>query len=325
MDRVVVVADNCTDRTASIARCAGAEVVERFDLVKRGKGYALDAGVQYLSQSPTEVVIIFDADCEAEPGLIDTLGSAVAGTGKPVQALYLMRLTPDSGAEAMVSVFAFLVKNWVRARALQAIHLPVLLTGSGMAFPWGTISTARLANGEIVEDLALGIALAKSGQGAEFLESPKVWSTLPDNSQAAVKQRTRWEHGYISSMFRFIPTLIAQSSMGKPNLAIVALDLIIPPLSLLVLLSGLSLATLFFFGLATQQWAPFLALIGIGTFAAFGIGVSWFCFAREIIPARMLLSIPRYVLCKIPIYTKFVSNRETTWIRTEREGESTGH
>src|SRR5262249_21997555 len=44
-DRVLVVADNCTDDTAAIARAAGAEVLERDDPRHRGKGFALDAGI----------------------------------------------------------------------------------------------------------------------------------------------------------------------------------------------------------------------------------------------------------------------------------------
>jgi cellulose synthase/poly-beta-1,6-N-acetylglucosamine synthase-like glycosyltransferase len=41
-DRLTVVADNCSDETAAIAATEGAEVITRRDLVRRGKGYALD-------------------------------------------------------------------------------------------------------------------------------------------------------------------------------------------------------------------------------------------------------------------------------------------
>src|ERR1700722_4751052 len=41
-DRLVVVADNCSDDTAAIAATEGAEVVVRTDFARRGKGYALD-------------------------------------------------------------------------------------------------------------------------------------------------------------------------------------------------------------------------------------------------------------------------------------------
>src|SRR5882762_5953063 len=37
----IVVADNCTDSTADVARDHGDSVLERFDEEKRGKGYAI--------------------------------------------------------------------------------------------------------------------------------------------------------------------------------------------------------------------------------------------------------------------------------------------
>src|SRR5258706_13105409 len=62
-DRLLVVADNCLDDTAAVARAGGAEVVERNDPTKWGKGYALDWGVRHLSSNPPEIIMIVDADC----------------------------------------------------------------------------------------------------------------------------------------------------------------------------------------------------------------------------------------------------------------------
>ena len=62
-DSMLVVADNCTDDTAAVASAGGAEVVERHDPDRRGKGYALDFGLQHLSSAPPEIVIMIDADC----------------------------------------------------------------------------------------------------------------------------------------------------------------------------------------------------------------------------------------------------------------------
>src|SRR5262249_14964254 len=67
-DRLLVVADNCTDDTADVARAEGAEVIERHDLSRLGKGYALDYGLRHLSFDPPEIVIAIDADCRVEPG-----------------------------------------------------------------------------------------------------------------------------------------------------------------------------------------------------------------------------------------------------------------
>ena len=321
-DRLVVVADNCTDETAPIARQAGAEVVERNDIHRRGKGFALDAGVRFLEQDPTDVVIVIDADCEADAGMMDELARAVDGTGRPIQALYLMGFAPHSGPEAMVSVFAFLVKNWVRARAQQRLSIPVLLTGSGMAFPWEILRQASLANDEIVEDLALGLKLTQQGFGPQFCESVKIWSQLPTNAGAAVSQRTRWEHGYLNTILHYVPRLVVQAFKGRFDLFLVALDLAVPPLSLLVLMSALACAVEFLLALATGTWLPFWILLGAGGLAALGIIVCWWRFARQLIPFKMLASIPRYVVGKIGIYRRFFGNRQTQWVRTERDGES---
>jgi cellulose synthase/poly-beta-1,6-N-acetylglucosamine synthase-like glycosyltransferase len=64
-DRLLVVADNCSDDTAAVAKAGGAEVVERNDPTKRGKGYALDWGVQHLSSAPPEIIIVVDADWQS--------------------------------------------------------------------------------------------------------------------------------------------------------------------------------------------------------------------------------------------------------------------
>jgi cellulose synthase/poly-beta-1,6-N-acetylglucosamine synthase-like glycosyltransferase len=62
-DRLVVIADNCTDDTAAVAKAAGAEVTERSDLTHVGKGYALDWGLKFLEADPPEIVVMIDADC----------------------------------------------------------------------------------------------------------------------------------------------------------------------------------------------------------------------------------------------------------------------
>src|SRR5689334_7809846 len=72
-DRVLVVADNCTDNTAAVGRAAGAEVVERFDTRLVGKGYALDFGIRHLAARAPDVVIVIDADCLIEADALDRL------------------------------------------------------------------------------------------------------------------------------------------------------------------------------------------------------------------------------------------------------------
>src|SRR5690606_5044606 len=62
-DRLLVIADNCEDNTASLARAAGATVLERTSEHERGKGFAISHGLKWLDADPPEVLIIVDADC----------------------------------------------------------------------------------------------------------------------------------------------------------------------------------------------------------------------------------------------------------------------
>ena len=120
-DRLLVVADNCSDTTAQVAAAAGAEVVERRDTQHRGKGYALDHGVRFLQADPPALVIVVDADCEVQAGSLDRLVHACALASRPVQALYLMQAPPGAGFKTRVAEFAWAVKN--HARPLGGLRL----------------------------------------------------------------------------------------------------------------------------------------------------------------------------------------------------------
>ena len=80
-----------------MALAHGAEVIERHDLSRPGKGYALDFGLAHLSAAPPGILIMIDADCRIVRGTIATLVKVCAETHRPTQALYLMRSPP--GAE----------------------------------------------------------------------------------------------------------------------------------------------------------------------------------------------------------------------------------
>lgn len=316
--RLLVVADNCSDDTARLARAAGASVTERHDLMQRGKGHALAHGRAVLAADAPEVVIVLDADCVPEPGALERLARAAAACRRPVQASYLFEPRPAASPMVQISGFAFLVKNLVRQAGLAWIGAPAVLTGSGMAFPWACFVEAPLATADIVEDLAIGVALARAGAAPRFDAGATIW-TAPAAAGATVAQRTRWEHGFVATARRVSgPLVIEGLRRGRPDLAWLGLHIAVPPLALLL---GLDLGAL---GLMAGLWAlgaaALPAALGLGLVGVVMAGVlaAWARHGRAQASAATLARAPLYLLWKIPIYLKLARGAETRWIRTER-------
>jgi cellulose synthase/poly-beta-1,6-N-acetylglucosamine synthase-like glycosyltransferase len=320
-DQLVVIADNCTDETAEVARSTGATVIERQDETRRGKGYALDYGVQFLSANPPDVVILMDADCLVQPGALSQIAQQAVITKRPIQALYLMEQPTDPKPKDAVSALAFLVKNQVRPAGLAQLNMPCLLTGTGMAFPWAVIQKATLASGNIVEDMQLGVDLAIDGYPAQFCGTARVTGLLPQQQHAAKSQRTRWEHGHLQTIVTQVPKLLKAALIQRRlDLLALALELSVPPLSLLVMgwiaLTGLAVII----GLLGASWLPTLLLSLAGGMMLVAVLAGWFRFGRTVLPAQTLLSIPLYLLWKIPLYLAFLWKPQTEWVRTDRDG-----
>src|SRR4051812_19148162 len=83
--RVFVIADNCTDSTASVARQAGATVLERREPAHRGKGYALAWGLPWVLLEPVEAVVVVDADCVPDANLLGAVSARMSGGARAVQ------------------------------------------------------------------------------------------------------------------------------------------------------------------------------------------------------------------------------------------------
>ena len=319
-DRVLVVADNCSDATAATARAAGAETIERRDAIRRGKGYALDFGVRHLAAAPPEVVIIIDADCQVQAGTLNRLARLCNQTQRPVQALYLMYSPPNAGLQTKVAEFAWIVKNQARALGFLRLGLPCQLMGTGMAFPWRLLQQMDLATGHLVEDLKLGLECARRGRPALFCPEACVTSIFPQNSAGAHTQRTRWEHGHLSVLFKDAPGLLLESLYTlNLRLLALALDLCVPPLALLTLLVyGFALCGLAIGWVTGSAWpwnlAGFVPLV-----LGLAVWLAWLKFGRAILSLTELIYAPAYVISKIPLYCKFFMRRQVEWVRSRRD------
>jgi len=319
-DTLLVVADNCSDRTAAIATERGAHVVERHDPQRRGKGYALDHGVRHLAAAPPAVVIVVDADCAVAPGSIDLLASECMRRGRPVQALYLMLAPPGAGLKQRMAEFAWAVRNEVRPLGWQRLGGPCQLMGTGMAFPWATIATASLASASIVEDMQLGLELAAAGSPPSYCADARVTSGFPAQAAAAVAQRTRWEHGHLAMIAsRGLPMLWSGVLSGRMALVAMALDLCVPPLAALVLsLLGVVVASALLAAIGGSGAPLAIALVELAVLAL-AVAAAWVRVGRRSVSFAELALAPIYALAKVPIYIRLFTARQLRWVRTSRD------
>lgn len=317
VDRVIVVADNCSDDTAAMARPAGADTIERHDKARCGKGYALQFGVDHLRHDPPETVVFIDADCRPAAGAIARIAERAAYLNRPVQALYVMTAPDGADPKAAVSAFAWLLMNRVRMSGLQQLAGVTRLTGSGMAFPWSTISTADLAGGEIVEDLALTIRMVEAGSPPFLDLGALVTSELARSETGAATQRARWEHGSLRMAARQAPGLLLAGLKGDGKALALAFDLAVPPLTLFAaLLAGVLLLS----GALALAGAAAALKIAAWAFLLFAgaVAIGWAAYGREVLPPKTLRAIGPYILGKARVYGAEGRRSAERWTRTDR-------
>ncbi|WP_319418736.1 glycosyltransferase family 2 protein [Pleurocapsa sp. FMAR1] len=319
-DRVIVIADNCHDDTAELARATGVTVLEREHLTDRGKGYALDYAMQQIKNNPPEVLVILDGDCIIKPNTIKNITCKAIATGRPVQSTYLMQQPEDPSLKDNISMFSIKVKNLVRLLGLNRLGWHCLLTGSGMAFPWSLINQVSLAGSKTTDDMQLTVDLALAGSTPVFCENAFVVGRLMKDKDAA-SQRSRWEHGHLEMILVEVPRLL-KAFLKTGNFAALglALDISVPPLSLLVMAWMVSMIITWLAAIVGGiSNIPAILVSIAGGFLMTGVLLAWVKFGRSDLPLKNLIAIPFYILGKIPIYFKFLIKPQSRWLKTERD------
>jgi cellulose synthase/poly-beta-1,6-N-acetylglucosamine synthase-like glycosyltransferase len=319
-DRLVVVADNCADQTALLTRRAGAEVVVRNDLTRRGKGFALAAGLDHLAARNPEIVVFVDADCEFNLHGLELLARACAAANAPVQCLYLMVSNPDSPTpRSRLAEFAWRIKNDLRPNGYARLGLPCHLQGTGMAMPWGLITPQLFATGHLTEDMFLGIELAIKGSPPRFFRESRVRSYFPATQHGQDQQKQRWIHGHLGLIKSHLPRLIFDGLRYRdPGLLALAADLSVPPLGMLAAAHMALLLLCLTHLTITGAVVPF-ALAAFGsTLFAFALITAWFYCGRDLIGLGEFKHLAWHLITVMRSALNLARGHRAQWIRADR-------
>lgn len=320
---LIVIADNCTDNTAKVAKNLGATVFERHNPDQRGKGYALRWGFDQIlnSSQQYDAIVVFDSDSLASGNFLEVMNHYLENGKEVIQSSDLVIPQPGIWSSETTRI-GFLLCNFVKPLGRKALGLPMGLRGNGMCFSTNHLRKYPWRAWSLTEDLEYGLLLLLKEVDIHFAPEAYVWAQMPVKAVNAESQRQRWEIGRYEVMRKYT-WLLFRETIQKRSLKYldVLIDLITPPFvnMLLVVLLMISFNTaLFYFDILQSKFLILWSSLAILGFIQLFIGLVIAKADKHLY--KSLFYIPIYILWKIKVYVKalFVG-REGSWIRTTRD------
>jgi 1,2-diacylglycerol 3-beta-glucosyltransferase len=319
--RILVVADNCSDATADRAREAGATVLVRNNQELRGKGYALQyAFERSLKDGFADAVVVVDADTEVTPNLLHAFALRLEAGAQAVQAHYGVLNPHASWRTELMTIFLALFHK-VRSMGRERLGVSCGLRGNGMCFTHAIIRQVPHEAFSIVEDLEYGIRLGQAGHRVHYAWEAEVLGEMASSEKAARSQRRRWDGGRMAMMRTYgLPLLSEGLRKGDKVLVDLAMDLLVPPMSWVVLGAGaLAVASgalsLWQGHVALSAYAAAASVLAITLYVLRG----WWVSGMGVSGLVALSRAPFYVLWKIGLMMSRPEEKKGEWVRTARE------
>lgn len=317
--RVLVVADNCKDRTAEVARAAGATVLERENESLRGKGYALALAFAEVLADNADAVVVVDADTVVSKNLLRAFEARVRAGALAVQAEYAIR-NPDSSWRTRLLRIAFALFHTVRSSGRESLQLSCSLHGNGMCFTRLVLEEVPYEAFSLVEDVEYALRLGEHGFRVHYAHEAFVYGEMVSGGEGARTQRERWEAGRRQLAHqRGWPLFVSAIRRRDPILFDLSLNLLVPPFARIAAGVFAGLAASIVLALARGPAAVPLVLWGFCAVSLLAyLFRGWALSGTGASGLRDLAFAPAYMLWKVGLALKPKSDGKA-WIRTARE------
>ena len=247
--KIFVMADNCTDATACVARGAGATVYERFDTAHVGKGYALDALLRNIARDEPEGFdgyFVFDADNLLRPDYVERMNETFSD-GNDIITSY--RTSKNYGENWISAGYGL----WFLRESKYLNHARTLLGTSCAVSGTGFLFSRRVLEEQdggwpfhlLIEDIEFSVSHILDGYKIALCPEAELFDEQPVTFRQSWRQRMRWSKGYLQVLRQYGGKLLAGIFKGSFSCYDMSMN-ILPAfvLSVLSTVSNLSLLTL---------------------------------------------------------------------------------
>ncbi len=213
---IYVIADNCTDTTAEIARSEGVKVFERFS-PDRGKGFAVEWMLNELFKMENknyDAVCLFDADNLVSSNFLSEMGAKLKQGFKSIQGYLDIKNPNDSWVTACYAT-AYWSMNRMWQLARYNLGLSNALGGTGLCLDYEVLKKYGWGAHCLTEDLEFTMKLLQNGIKTAWCHDARVYDEKPVHFSQTWKQRTRWLQGHWDVAFRYMLPLIKKGIAEK--------------------------------------------------------------------------------------------------------------
>ncbi len=317
---IYVIADNCTDNTAKIAREAGAIVYERFDETKKTKGYALDWFLKQkiAENAPYDAFFVFDADNIVDPNFIKNMNRKLCQGEDVVQGYRDIKNPTDNWITAGYAIFYWTMHRFYHL-ARYNVGLSPLLNGTGFMVRFDVVKPDGWDTKTLTEDIEFSLKRIIKGKKLGWATDAIVYDEQPVSFKQSWSQRSRWTVGHIQCIKEYTKKLAVSAKENKTMMNFDGFLYIVGSIPMFVItLVLLGTNFLMYAGDGMSEYELYINILKflIPTFLLpIGIGVLTMLLDRRPVKPMLkgLLCYPIFMGTWLLINFKCLFKRDTNW------------